>query len=89
MAGRSLSDEIEDVAMVCVMVFIPCVYLFLATKMWMNYDALIDKESPTAELYGYFCKNVALDEVGKTVGLIASFLSTIRAMLMTTILVFF
>lgn len=87
--GRKLSDDIEDVLMITVMVIIPGVYFYLSIKMWKNYDALKDKESPEAEFYGHFSKNVALDEVSKLVGITASFLSTIRAIVMCTVLVFF
>lgn len=52
--NRELSDDIEDAIMVMILVIIPCAYLFLARIMWINYEALKDKESPESFTYGNF-----------------------------------
>lgn len=57
--------------------------------MWMNYDAIMDKNSAEFKLYGYLSKDIALNEVSKPVGIIASFLSTIRTFAMIFVLIYF
>lgn len=74
--------------MIIILVMIPCAYLYVANQMWKNYEALKNKESQEAEIFGYFSKEVALDEVSKIVGITASFLSTIRTIVMVLVLVF-
>lgn len=77
-----MTDDLDDDLLFINLTILPAIYIFTAIKMWNNYEELKDKESPASETYGYFCADVAFDEVPKFVGIVASFINTLRTYLM-------
>ena len=74
--------------MYIVLVGFPIGYVMLAVLMWQNYETLKDKQSSDTKTFGYYIFNVELRETGKIVGLITSFIPTIRTYAMVGVLVF-